>query len=67
MQLVKQIIVTSIGELNHIAQQAHLKFGDDPAKQINIVVGQDGKCEVESLAPITDWGKDEIDLTHKMD
>lgn len=50
MQLVKQIIVTSIGELNHIAQQAHLKFGDEPNKQINIIVGHDGKCEVEYCA-----------------
>lgn len=50
MQLVKQIIVTSIRELNHIAQQAHLKFGDEPNKQINIIVGHDGKCEVEDIA-----------------
>ncbi len=67
MHLVKQIIVTSIGELNSIAQQAHLKFGDAPDTQINIVVGQDGKCEVESLAPKTEWASDAIDSTHKMD
>lgn len=67
MHLVKQIIVTSIGELNHLAQQAHLKFGDAHDTQINIIVGPDGKCEVESIAPVSDWTHDGISSTHKMD
>lgn len=63
MHLVKQSIVTPIGELNHLAQQAHLKFGDAPDTQINIIVGADGKCEVESIAPVSDWTRHELDGT----
>jgi hypothetical protein len=67
MHLVKQVIVTTIGELNQIAQKAHLRFGDNPNTQINILVGHDGVCQVEGVSPISDWGTENINETHKMD
>jgi hypothetical protein len=44
MTIVKQLIVTNIGELSALIQDAHLQYGDNHSTKIIISIDEKGKC-----------------------
>jgi len=53
MTISNQVVVTTIGELSVIIQNAHLQFGDNHNKQINLVIDERGQVEIETPEPFT--------------